>query len=327
MVRILFSSSLLLMTLCAIKPAVNTITFNTPQIGPYAIKEVIDSKVTYEFDVVETYYARFRVLVEGISDYWSIVYTSSRFMVNDGLIREETFPFPTNLLSADKPLNVSYRIYNDDSNVIKYYLTYEIQLVNPKTMEISELENKQYIGVPYALRIYDNQVVYYRDEYNFSLIPSSLLEETYLSIDLRKIKFTYKGKSMLSGGLMYLTFTDWWNNFPYLEKERQNTVLKLKLEFDYTSLTYNLALKDGYYVNPSTLEMSYRPMPGFVETNTFYLPVNKGDKVDGMMMYFYLNSMGYELNNFTFSASYYYGKTLIGSCSDSQYCVIGELYD
>ena len=27
--------------------------------------------------------------------------------------------------------------------------------------------------------------------------------------------------------LMYLTFTDWWNNFPYLEKERQNTVLKL----------------------------------------------------------------------------------------------------
>lgn len=313
----------------AINPSVNVIYFSTPKIGPFTVDQEVNSSVTYTFDVVETYYARFRVLVEYSEDNWLITYTSSRFLVSDGLKRSDTFPFPTYLLSESKPLGISYRIYNDDlsSNNIKSSLNYEIQLATPSIINIASLDNDKYTGVPYSLQIYQNQIVYYQDAYDFSYLGDEILEETYLYIDLRKIKFKYTGERLLTHGEMKFTFTDWWNNFPYLEKINVFTYVNLELEFDYSTSFYNFALADGYYVNPKTLEMSYTNRVGFIETDIFYLPMNKSDTVDGMKLMFYLYDMGYELNEFRFEMKYYFGKKLIGDCSDSDYCIVGELYD
>ena len=314
------------MMFAIIAPNFDDIRINSDTIGPFEKNEETSVKVNIVFNVSSAFNARFRVLVKIEEDFYYTCYSSATFYTAIGSLYTFSYNFPTQYLSEEKPLLISYRIYNEDSslNNIRKQLDFSIQLIKSKTVNIDKLEDKKYIGEPYSLKIINNKIIYNRDEFDFSYLGDDISEEKYLYIDFNKVKFKYLNEIPFSYSSVTATFIDYYNSFPYLNKFNQFTLLNLDLGFNKDNQLYFIKLADGYYVDPLTLMMSANKQDGFVETNTFFLPKNKQDILDGMAINFNFNDFGYAKNRYYFSLKYYYGNTILGDCATSDFCIVGE---
>ena len=78
------------------------------------------------------------------------------------------------------------------------------------------------------------------------------------------------------------------------------------------------------YVNPTSLEMSLVAKPGFVATPYFYLPKNKCEELLDQTFTIMVEEFGHGKTRFNWDIKYTNNHRLIGDCSNSDYCVVGE---
>lgn len=310
-------------------PILNRIDINSEQIGPFYKNQEALVEVDVSFYITTNFNATFRVFVLLPEGYGYFCYASSSFYVTPGLEKTFIFPFPTEHLSTENYLDISYRVYsNDDNNhFIKQNVDFSIKLPVSKSIDINNLENKFYESDYTSLYIVDNIVHYNTEKFDFSYIGEDISEENYLYIDFRKIRFKYEATRALVNGDVSVEFIDFYNNFPSLFKRSIYTVIDLVIQFDKKEQIYYLALADKYFYNKITHETSLFSGVNMLPTSLFFLPKNKQDDLEGTMFHFTLKSCGEEQNNFKFSLPYYYGTKLIGDCNTSDYCIVGELYD
>ena len=70
--------------------------------------------------------------------------------------------------------------------------------------------------------------------------------------------------------------------------------------------------------------MSFNPEEDFVLTRYFYLPKNGREDLIDKKMNVYLYGAGLGSSNITWNLTYLAGQNLLGDCSDSDYCIVGE---
>lgn len=308
-------------------PNFNDIRINSGVIGPYEQYEQVNTSVSITYNVSTSFNSRFRVMVGIEENQWFTCFASSLNRINPGDTYNYTYAFPTEYLSSEKDLLISYRVYDEDSayTPIRRQIDFSIKLSSSKTIYIHDLENKQYKGSPHSLKIIDNEIIYLNDEYDFGYIGEDITEEYYLSIDFRKIKFKYKGvQNSLNYRNAHVKFVDYYNNFPDLEKNRIYTLIPLSIEYDFKEDLYYFKFLNNYYVDKVTHNMSTIKKDKYVATNVLILPKNKESMLEGTSFQFEMYSCGYEQNNFVFSLKYYYGVTILGDCATSNYCIVGE---
>lgn len=145
--------------------------------------------------------------------------------------------------------------------------------------------------------------------------------DTYYRLDLSGVNFTYSLTSTLTYGSAYLSFDDDEEVFSYLPHDHDEISIPLKIVKcgDY----WTFAIDSDLYVHPKTLQMSFEPRDGFVKTNHFYMPVNHKDYFINQTMRIDAYHVGLCKSNITWYLTYLASTNIIGSCSNSDYCVVG----
>ena len=204
-----------------------------------------------------------------------------------------------------------------------------------KTTEFTILPSTRYNAINPA---YYTQSFYSIPNANISLLNGTLLSasekfqfpnyldyfdiDTYYRLDLSNVNFTYVlSLNNLTYSSAYLTFEDDEEVFAYLEHDHDEITIPLKIV--KTGNIWALDIDSNMYVHPKTLQMSFEPRPGFVETRYFYMPVNHKDYFLNQTMRIDAYGVGVCKSTITWYLTYLASTNIIGSCSNSDYCIVG----
>ena len=149
---------------------------------------------------------------------------------------------------------------------------------------------------------------------------------SYHRLSLTDFILTYTCDVPTTTGNAYLTFKDYNHVFKDLDDGGEVPEVRIPLTMTYKKNKGVLfAFPSKMYVNPSSLDMSLNIKPGYKETRYFYLPINR--RKDLLDQKFTLEVNNFGLNETSFSWDIYYtnNRDLIGDCSNSDYCVVGEV--
>lgn len=300
-----------------------TFTMNFDPIGPfevgaddYTLTGTITSSGTFE-SIQERMY----VYVTG----GSVVKT--QFLTTHSVIRnlgyEVSFVLPFKSALTTKGLTIDIKIYNMKVGIDIQTLEFQIKPINPKTINPSSYTSSYYVDEDIVVDP-DNYSSYYGEMVKFNKFVDYFDVDTYYRLPLDGLVITYKCAKSCPSVYAHLHFVDYLGLFPYLDNDSSIP------EFDIPLISYNSSsyvyfkYENTMYVNPTTLEMSLEARPGFTPTSYFYLPKNRCEELLDQVFTFEVDSFGYGQNNFSIDVRYLNNHRLIGDCSYSDYCVIGE---
>ena len=161
-----------------------------------------------------------------------------------------------------------------------------------------------------------------KETYDFRNIGDYIDNDYYYRLDISKNNFLYPNDLTFSYKSAKLRFNDSGYIFPYYTHQSNDDVeIPMKLSRDGNRISF--AFDRTFYVNRRTLEVSDVYQSGWVMTPHFYLPVNGRKKLNGKTMYFELNELGYDKISTIIPLRYELDRTIIGVCTDGDFCVVG----
>ena len=303
-------------------PNENEDYFSCPKYGPFPLtsSQNIDVTFTYALNTIssQTLIERVRILKSG-----SAVSASSKpsFSYATGQRKSVTFTLPISDYWTSNGLELRFEILNSSRTVIK---TYSSSFYPPSYRTISASTLKSSVYESNSLGFYGDgyQMRDFKEVFDFRGIGDYIDNDYYYRLDISKNYFLYPNDAMLSFKGVYLRFNDDENLFPYYTHQDNGDIevpLYLYLDGNHVCFGFNRS----FYLNRRTLEISDQYQPGWVSTDSFYLPVNGRRKFNGKTIYFYLNELGYDKISTTIPLKYELDHTIVGVCTDGEYCVVG----
>ena len=213
----------------------------------------------------------------------------------------------------------------DGSNNVVHSFSWNIKPVTPETINAKEY-TKNYFTKTYAIVDPDDGKNKYAERIMFNKFIDYFNVNSYHRLSLTDFILTYTCDVPTTTGNAYLTFKDYNHVFKDLDDGGEVPEVRIPLTMTYKKNKGVLfAFPSKMYVNPSSLDMSLDIKPGYKETRYFYLPINR--RKDLLDQKFTLEVNDFGLNETSFSWDIYYtnNRDLIGDCSNSDYCVIGEV--
>ena len=147
--------------------------------------------------------------------------------------------------------------------------------------------------------------------------------DTYHRLNLDSVTFSYTCKRSFTYSAAYLRIYDHTNAFPYISKDGDDAFM-VPLKVITVGNKMGFAFKNKFYVNPDTAQISLEAKAGFVLTKYFYLPKNGREDLLDKKMDVLLFGAGYGSSNITWNLTFLASNNLLGDCSDSDYCIVGE---
>lgn len=185
------------------------------------------------------------------------------------------------------------------------------------------LYTKETYHIKNATYSYLNDMFFSGDEqYSFPNYIDYLNIDTYYRLDLSDITFTHFPIQTYTYESAYMKISDYANIFPYFSHDEENYI-SIPLNISNNKATYHFGFANTMYVHPKTLQMSLNYVDGFTPTHHFYLPVNKKEAMLEEKVIICINGGGLCKSNITWNLSYLATNNMIGSCSNSDYCVVG----
>ena len=175
-----------------------------------------------------------------------------------------------------------------------------------------------------GFKIENSKIALYGDALSTMETIDYFAVDYYYRLDLSSINFMFfsEGKTYEKA---HIYFEDEYNIFPDFEKKNGSIIdIDLTIHMNYMPFM-PISYKSGFYVNPKNLSMSSTAKNNFKPTNYFYFPVNCLDRVSDYKFYFEIIGLGWNKSTFTLTLDYDVSRRLIGNCSTSEYCVIGEI--
>ena len=303
------------------------ITISSGGFGPYqtyCANQTIDIKITSSSRLYSSYvtvyaglsqsnysysreYSSFNLSANGTKTQ-SIVLPTREYLTSNGMYIKLVVTYHDVLDGPSATSTTSFVIYptvlNHDINPEEHIFT------------SYKIERASYILTAGRLRTIDESYLFpdYIDYFNI---------DTYHRLDLDSVSFTYVGASTFSYSSAYLQIYDDDNVFPYIHKNNDGYFL-VPLIVNKTANKYSFAFKNQFYVNPISAQMSFDPEEGFVLTRYFYLPKNGREDLIDKNMNVYLYGGGLASSNIRWNLTYLASQNLLGDCSDSDYCIVGE---
>lgn len=298
--------------------------FYCDRYGPFSINnpQNFQASFTYELRSIssQNIIERIRLFSNG-----NVVSASSKpsKYYESGQRNETEFTINIKDYWASIGLEIRFEILNSSTRtILKAYSAY---FLPPKeqTIPISTLKSQIYVSN--SLGFYGNgktmkEVIEFLD---FRKIGDYVDNDYYYRLDLTKNTFIYPNDYILSYKSAYLRFDDSEMIFPHVTHQSNGEIIIPLNLYRFSDDSVGFQYKNSFYVNKRTLDISDTYRSNYVYTRDFYLPINGLKKFNGKTLYIELNGVGLDGISTTVPLKYQLNRTIVGTCSDGEYCVIG----
>lgn len=301
---------------------VETDYFSCPRYGPFTLGDVQTTELTFTYELntitSQTIYERVRLFRNG-----SVVASSTKASISytKGNRKDVTFTVPIRDYWTTNGLEIRFEIMNTSYTVIKCY---SAPFYPPKNGQVLASTLKSGLYTSNSLGFYGDgqQMRELKETFDFRTIGDYIDNDYYYRLDIGKNYFLYPNSFNFTYKSAKLRFNDSGYIFPYYTHQNNDDIeVPINLYKDGSRISFSFA--NSFYVNKRTLEISDTYQSGWSLTPHFYLPVNGRKKLNGKTMYFELNELGYDKITTTIPLRYELDRTIIGVCSDGDFCVIG----
>lgn len=294
-----------------------------PVIGPfeegaddYQLKGVATPHYDYDF-LREIMYINYR---DGST--YSAIMTSWHGVVKD-MKFDLTFNLPLRDMLFDDGINVRLLFIDHDKNVRSEY-TFNLSPIKPKT-----INPKDYMDIYYEI----NDIIVDPDCYGqeiserfmFIDFPDYINVDYYYRLKIDDLSMAYESMKEFVEQKGYIRFYDYYRIFPYLDNKEEVPYFDIPIVAKMVNNLVKFEFSQQMFVNSQSLQMSLRPIKGFVRTKYFYFPLNKSEQLIYQIFTLHFDAFGYGKTSFSWDMRYLTNRTLIGDCNNSEYCVKGEL--
>ena len=319
---LLLSVAPLLISAAPSKAIVPTMNISSPQYGPY---EVYQDDVETEFAVLSTINSNVlvyeKVAFKDMNKNQTRTITCPVHQMKYLSVAKIPITIPTSKYFGTGGMRISIAVFRSGDD-------YQYKSVNgiiypPTSATVKPLEylTGGYTTKTTAISFPNKQ---FKEKFTFHNFADYFLTDIYYRVPLEQfaIEVTTEYKDFPIGkGLMSLNNAD--VLFPNISSLGGLAIIAvdLKKEGDF----YKISLAKNLYVHPKTLLMSDRPLVGYVATKNFYFPVNKMEDYQELNISFLITEVGHSKINLSWYSKCYLYSPLIGACSNSEYCVVGEV--
>ncbi len=301
----------------------NPITFSFNPIGPY-VEYNDDVTITGKLSTTQSYTAiRERISVGEEDEPYSYFYTTASHALNSRRVRNVSFTLPLSTMLSEDGIYGVIEVIDADNNVL-VSKPFALRPAIPKTINVNNYLTRDYVVNDVIINI-TNYSIYHSESIKFTSFLDYFNTDTYYRLDLSQFKIKYSCFRPFPGGNATLHFVDYNNLFPNINNGQTIPEMDIPLTMSETSGYINFTFPETMYVNKKTLEMSLVARPDFLPTSYFYLPINKKDQLLDQVFSLRVNDFGYGKTSFNWNIRYLNSRGLLGDCSDSDYCVIGEV--
>ncbi len=312
----------LLMGSVTTKAVVQTMTISSPRYGPY---EVYQDDVSTEFAVLSTVSDKTviyeKVIFKDMKTNQSRTVTCAEHTIKFLSTAKIPITIPTSQFFGSGGMRITITVYRSSDDYKYNSVNCVIYPSEAKTVKALDYLNTGYTTKTTAVS-FPNKL--YNEKFIFHNIADYFLTDIYyrMPIDLFEIEVVTQYPDLETGtGIMVIEDN---NNLFSNFKSFQGLIMipiELKKDGDF----YKVFITKTLYVNPKNLYMSDTPISGYVATRNFYYPVNQVDDYQGLTVGFNIMQFGYSKTNLTWSSTCYSSSSFIGACSNSEYCVVGEV--
>ena len=306
----------------SIEPDTDGDYFYCPRYGPYNLGMTSTTSVafTYELNTIssQTIIERVRLFRKGTL---VSANTSGSFSYTKGTRKSATFTIPIKDYWTENGLEVRFEIMNASYSVIKAYTA---PFYPPSNIQVSASTLKSGLYTSNSLGFYGDgsQMNEFKEVFDFRTIGDYIDNDYYYRLDIARNYFIYPNNFTLTYKSAKLRFNDSENIFSYYTHQN-NGDIEIPLYLYYSGQNIYFGFNKTFYVNKRTLEISDSYQAGWITTPSFYLPVNGRKKFNGKTICFELNELGYDKISTTIPLRYELDRTIVGVCSDGEYCVVG----
>ncbi len=231
-----------------------------------------------------------------------------------------TLPFKSSLSERGLTFKIEFIEGNDE--LIQTF-SFNLKPIIRKTITAKDYINDYYVIEDIVVDP-DNYSRVKDEKFKFDQALDYFNSDTYYRLSLEDVLITYECGLPFPGCIAHLHFVDYLKSFPYLDSENEVPTFDIPLRAITKNNRISFAFPQVMYVKPATLEMSLEARPGFVSTSYFYLPKNRCEEILDQVFSVDVKEFGHGKTSFTWDMRYLNNQRLIGDCSNSDYCVIGE---
>lgn len=293
-------------------------SISTGEIGPYMKGQIVYIDVNIQTNLPAMFRMSLHVLIDNSKTPNTLLFSSK---YEEYLISNKNYKikFNTNYL-IDGENKIKFQLINITDG--RAYSKAEIILFPYKLVSenIHSYNDGNYLKTNYAGKITNNTTIYYDDKTKFSF-PNTHYEDNYYRLNLSRYMLI-KEVGNITYDEVLLKIYDRKGAFINLGMD---FIKRIPLSFKKYNNFYYLDFKNFMYVNPNSMQMSLIPLNGFLQTKYFYFPINQKDKLNNIEMIIEINGYGLVKTNLFIKTNLIIDKSLIGSCFDSDFCIIGGI--
>ena len=250
------------------------------------------------------------------------IYTTSIHSINIRRSVTSTLPMPLGELLTTKGVDCKIAVLVNG----EIRDTYEFKV---KPISYPEIPVSQYQNTPYVIEDVIVDPLDYTNKHTESYRFEGFLDyfdcDYYYHLSIDNLSINYNCFASFPGCEASLHFVDYNRLFPYLDNDDEIPSFDIPLKGYYEDNAVVFDFLNTMYVNPKTLDMSFTPREGMVQTYYFYLPRNKLPLLLDQDFYLNVSNFGYGKSSFNWKIRYLNNRNLIGDCDNSEYCVVGEV--
>ena len=222
------------------------------------------------------------------------------------------------LTSSGLKLDFTFSKINEPNEIktITLYPNYQSEVIyaNLQKEEVITIDNV-------CFGMITNQL-FKSESFDFTNLNEYFTKNNGGQIDLSEVHFEYSVSNAFRYGSAYLEITDYQNLFPLLDG---SLIKKVPIFLFQASKTISFSINSGMYVNNVTHEMSDTPIDGYVETDYFYIPMNKEKDFMKNDYQIVIYDAGFSHSEIHIPLIFYSDSQSLGFCYDSDFCISGGI--
>ena len=298
--------------------------FYCDRYGPFPLNNCNDfnGSFTYELHSISSQKIIERVRILNPSG--SVVASSSKASTDyvRGTRKTVTLPIQIHDYWTANGLTLKFEILNSESRTILKAFSASFLPPSRKSFPGAALKRSTYCSNSLGFYGDGEDMKEVKETFDFTTIGDYLDVDYYYRLTLNKNYFVYPNPYTLTYSSVSLRFNDDENLFPYLNhQDNGDIVVPLVLTRKENYITFRL--RNKFYINKRTLQISSSYRSGYIITNDFYLPINGKKKFNNKQLYIDFTELGLDQISTSIPIKYDINHSLVGVCTDGDYCVIG----
>lgn len=316
------SSGLYVKSINRAKAATNNFIVNTNMVGPFD-KNCGDS--TIDFTLKSSVYmpkVRETVLMGTDADHLGYSKSSAVHAMTANINYNSSLALPTSQIGNYGSRYIRIIIRDENTKTTLYEHGCTVSRMEKDLLNINYHLGDEWSSNTLAFKIENSEFLYGVDHLSVEDTLDFIAVDYYYRLDLSSVTFAFSSlRNAYDKAEIY--FEDEYDVFPYIDKDENNEIhLDMSINISDDSVA-TVSYKQGFYVDPVTLDMSLKYRPGFRPTNYFYFPVNAIFLVVDYKFNFEIQGLGLNESTFLLVLDYDVSQRLIGRCDLSEYCVTG----